>query len=72
MVLPAADSSCDCVTFGILGTFHGVYINARGPRGRVAVGCWLLVVVGHDLLSSCMQRNNKKKLDILMAKIKLD
>jgi hypothetical protein len=40
-----------------------------GPQGQV--GCWL-VAVGCTLLSSCMQRNNKKKLDILKAKIKLD
>ncbi|KRY97607.1 hypothetical protein T11_1606, partial [Trichinella zimbabwensis] len=39
-------------------------------RGRV--GCWL-IAVGHRLLSSHKQSRNKekKKLDILTAKIKL-
>jgi hypothetical protein len=31
----------------------------------------LLVVVGYSLLSSRVQRNNKKKLDILSVKITL-
>lgn len=47
---------------------------------RLAVVGWLLLLVvgglldlvGHGLLSSCVQRrNNKKKLDILMTKIQL-
>ena len=40
MVLTAADSFCDCVTFGILGTFQR---NARSLR--VGAGCCLIVVV---------------------------
>lgn len=38
MVLPGAGRFCDCVRFGILGTFQG-YINARAPAGRDN-GCW--------------------------------
>ena len=39
--------------------------------GYWLVGC-LLAAVGHSLLSTHAQRrNNKKKLDILMVKIKL-
>lgn len=37
MVFPPADSFCDCVTFGILGTFQPVY-RILEPR------VWLLVV----------------------------
>lgn len=66
MSLPAAESFCDCVMFGSLGTFRG-YINAKGPE-RCAR---LFIAVGHHLLSSCEQRrNNKKQIDILTAKIK--
>jgi hypothetical protein len=43
MILPAADSFCGCVAFGILENFRW-YINARALSGRV--DC-LLVVVGH-------------------------
>jgi hypothetical protein len=47
------------------GLFRG-YCNARAWRDRV--GCWL-VVGGHGLSNSCVQRrNNKKKLGILRAK----
>lgn len=47
------------------------YINARDQRGRVVV-VGLLVAVGHSLLSSGAQsKDNKKKLDILIAKTKL-
>lgn len=35
MVWPAAESFCDCVTFGILATFQRS-INARVPE----VDCW--------------------------------
>ena len=38
LILLAAESFCDCVTFRII---RG-YINARAPRG-VVVGCWLVV-----------------------------
>ena len=31
-----------------------------------------LVAVGCDFLNSCAERRNKKKLDTLIAKIKLD
>jgi hypothetical protein len=40
--VPAADSVCDCVMFGIVGLFRE-YINARAPRGMVDC-CWLLLV----------------------------
>ena len=58
------------VTSETLGAFQKVYINTRALRGRV--GCWL-IAVGHRLLSSHKQSRNKekKKLDILTAKIKL-
>ena len=42
-------------------------MNARVPRG---IAGWL-VAVGNSLLSSHAQRRKKKKLDILIAKIKL-
>ena len=67
MILPAADSFCDCVTFGILGTFQRVYkCEGLGKRnGLLVVGSLLLVVVGLCLSSSSAQRRNKnKKLDI--------
>ena len=47
--LPAADSFCNCVTFGILGSFER-------QSGLLVIG-WLLVVVGRCLLSSVQRRN---------------
>ena len=49
MILPAADSFCDCLMLGILGIVRE-YINARALRKVVAcswifVGCWLLLVM---------------------------
>ena len=56
MLLPAADSFCDCLIFGILGPFLRLY-KWPGPER---------LVVGNGLLSSLAQRrNNNKKLDIL-------
>ena len=49
--LPAAGSFCDCMMFGILGTFQRVY-KCQGPKrlsGCWLVVCWLLVVVGCSL-----------------------
>jgi hypothetical protein len=67
--VPATDSFCNCIRFGISG-----YINARALRGKGwLVACWVLLVdVGCSLLSSQMQRRSskKEKLDILTAKIK--
>jgi hypothetical protein len=40
MMLPAADSFCYCVMFGILGTYRG-YTNARTQE------VWLLLLVGY-------------------------
>lgn len=67
--MPATDTICNCVMFGILETLEAV--SMLGPcKG---VGCWLLLVtVGLGLLNSQVQRrSNKKKLDILTVKIKL-
>lgn len=76
MILPAADSFCDCVKFGILENFQRVSnsLRVRAPRrrlvgGGVLLGCWLLVAVGWSWLSSHAQRiNNKKKLGLLPTK----
>ena len=55
VILPAADSFGDYVTFGVLWIFQNVYTNARTVRGRVGcclfVGWLLLVTVGLGLLS---------------------
>lgn len=51
------------------GLFRG-FINARLLLLVIREG-GLLVVVGHGLLSSHVQRRNKKKLDILTVKITL-
>jgi hypothetical protein len=37
MVLPAADSYCDCVAFGILRTFQRVYASWIVQEGRLLV-----------------------------------
>ena len=37
MILPVADSFCDCLMFGILGTFQRVY--------KLGGGGWLAVVI---------------------------
>lgn len=42
MVLPAADTFFNCLTYGILGLFQRVH-NARAKLG--GVGCSLLAVV---------------------------
>jgi hypothetical protein len=65
LVLSPADSFCNCVTFGILGTFQRVYTCWGSKR---LVGCWL--VVGRGLLSRCAQRRNKK-VNITMVKLRL-
>ena len=70
MILPAADGFHNFVMYGILGTFWSM-CKCQGPeRGvwRGWGGC-RLVIVGHSLLSSLVQRRNimKKKLDIQTA-----
>lgn len=59
MVLPAAESFCNCVTFGILGTFQKVYKFQSSERQNlwlvVVQGCWL------QFFSNCAQWRNKKK-----------
>lgn len=59
--MPSADSFCDCVTFGILGTFQ-----RTGEGGWVVIG-WC------GLLTSYAKRRNKKKKEfaILTVKVKL-
>ena len=57
MVLPAADSFCDCVMFGILGTFQRG-INLKALRGRVG-GCWLFREVGCGLLIAMVKEKIK-------------
>jgi hypothetical protein len=58
VVLPAADSFCNYVTFGILGTFK-VCINARAPHWQ---GGLLVIPRGWlGFVSSPVQRRNKKK-----------
>ena len=70
MILPAADSFCNCVMLQNLGIFQKVY-RLLGPQEVELVG-WLLFFVGCSLSSSYVQRrNNTKKLDILMLNIKL-
>jgi hypothetical protein len=71
MVLPPADSFCDELWNS--GDFsESVYMLGSPKRQCGFYGSWLLVVVGHCLLSSRVQRRkNKKILDILTAKIKL-
>jgi hypothetical protein len=45
--------------------------NTRASRGVWLVGPWImLVAVDHSLSSSCAQRNEKKKVDILLLKTK--
>lgn len=56
--LRAADSFCECVTFGVLGIWG--LLRSSGGLGRGAVGR-LLVVVGRGLLSSHAQRRTKEK-----------
>lgn len=68
MIFPAVDSFYEC-SVEILGTFQRV-CKCSGPGEVGVVG--LLLVVGCGLLSSCVRRGNKKKLNILTAKIKLD
>jgi hypothetical protein len=69
VILPVADSFCDCVMFGILGTFQ----KYPGPQelGSCWCCCWL---IGSNycwpVLLHVQRRNKKKKLDILRVKIK--
>ena len=53
MVLPAADSFCNCVMFGILGTFQ------RALLGGVS-GYWSFRGLG--VVGSHVQRRNKKEI----------
>ena len=62
MVLPAADSFCDCVTFGILGIFQRVYkyqglISWSVVVDHLGVLCGLLVVVFKEETRSQIQRS---------------
>jgi hypothetical protein len=41
VVLPAADNFYDCVTFGILETFHSAYKFGGPERGGLVVGVYL-------------------------------
>lgn len=63
--MPVTDSFCDCVTFWNSEDF------SEREKVWVLVASWLLLVtVSRSLLSNGMQRknNDKKKLDVLMAK----
>ena len=44
MILPRADSFCDCVTFGILVNFQKVYKN-DGPKKQLFVDHCLALLV---------------------------
>jgi hypothetical protein len=55
VILPAADSFCDCLTFGTLGTLQSIY-KCQGPKR-----CGWLVVIGHGLLSGHALRRNKEE-----------
>lgn len=59
--MPAADSFCDCVVFGVLGTSER-YLNMRAPRHSQ----WLLAVqgVGWGLLVILLKEETKGKLDL--------
>jgi hypothetical protein len=59
------DSFGRCVVFGILELFRGYIHNCQGLE-RLCV-----LLVNCCLLRSYMQRRNKKKLNILTAKIQL-
>ena len=54
MILSAADSFCNCVTFGILGTFQTVYKGSKWWGGLLA-GCWLWFVK-----QMCTKKRKKK------------
>jgi hypothetical protein len=62
VVLPAADNSCDCVTFGILGTFQRIY-KFKGPESQ---GWWLLVIrrVGEEFSCNFLMVMLKDKTGI--------
>ena len=58
---------CDIV---VVGTFHKAYKYKSQERNGELSGSWLpLVAAGYSLLSSHVQRHDKKKFDILMVKI---
>jgi hypothetical protein len=76
VVLPGADSFCSCVILEFLVLFRK-YMNAASHivsgAASYPVSGWilLLVLVYCSFSNSGVQRDENKKLDILMVKIKL-
>jgi hypothetical protein len=57
MVLPAAESFCDCVMFGILETFQRVY-KCEGPKGQ---SCWSFKGLVCSLFVAVVKEETKEK-----------
>jgi hypothetical protein len=58
MILTAEDNFCNCVVFGILGTFQWV-CKCKGPEKLE--GWWLVIQEGWLRFVSHAQRRNKRK-----------
>lgn len=73
MVLPATESFCKCVTFGISKTFQKIYkCRVVVVVGCLVVGsCWILFVSSVQGRIRRKKKRKKKDLDILREKIKL-